>query len=303
MRAARLTLSVLILAAALVSPAMLRAGRADDAQPAEPDRDAATQPAGAVPAKKPGEVRVAGIVLKWVLGDKEANYARVEPLIREAARGGADIVVTTECFLDGYAIRDKKIPLERWREIAEPIPDGPCFKKIAALADELNIHLVAGMVERDGDETFNTAVYITPDGRLLGKYHKQSLGHESPRNCAGTASPVFETEFGRIGLMICADRREPHLIKRLGDQKVDLILCPSGGMWGPIKNDFHLQARSVENNVPIVFVHPIEFLVTDRSGAIIQRRFIGDRMDAPSEAKPGNRHDGTLVAYQDLRLR
>src|SRR5262245_33044857 len=43
-------------------------------------------------------VRVAGVVLKWVRGDKEANFRRVEPLIREAVAGGARIVCTTECF-------------------------------------------------------------------------------------------------------------------------------------------------------------------------------------------------------------
>src|SRR2546428_954142 len=47
-------------------------------------------------------VRVAGIVLKWIRADKEANFRRVEPMIREAAAHGAKIVCTTECFLDGY---------------------------------------------------------------------------------------------------------------------------------------------------------------------------------------------------------
>ena len=62
-----------------------------------------------MPAKS--TVRVAGIVVKWVRGDQEANYQRVAPLIREAAAGGAQVVCTTECFLDGYAIADKSIPL------------------------------------------------------------------------------------------------------------------------------------------------------------------------------------------------
>jgi hypothetical protein len=61
-----------------------------------------------------GTVRVAGIVLKWVRADKEANFRRVEPMIREAATHGALIVCTTECFLDGYAIADKSIPLEKF---------------------------------------------------------------------------------------------------------------------------------------------------------------------------------------------
>ena len=47
-------------------------------------------------------VRVAGIVLKWLRTEKDANFTRAEALIREAATGGAQIVCTTECFLDGY---------------------------------------------------------------------------------------------------------------------------------------------------------------------------------------------------------
>ena len=72
-------------------------------------------------------VRVAGIVVKWVGGDKEANFRRVEPMIRQAAQNGAKIVCTTECFLDGYAIADKSIPLDGYRALGEPIPDGKYF--------------------------------------------------------------------------------------------------------------------------------------------------------------------------------
>src|SRR5437762_8304758 len=122
-------------------------------------------------------VRVAGIILKWIRGDKEMNYRRIEPLIREAAAGGAKIIVTTECFLDGYVIADKSIPLETYRALGEPIPEGPFYRKLAALAAELRICLVAGMLETDGDARYNTAVLIGPDGTLIGQYHKQFLEH------------------------------------------------------------------------------------------------------------------------------
>jgi len=89
-------------------------------------------------------LRIAGIVLKWIRADKEANFRRVEPMIRQAAAGGAQIVCTTECFLDGYAIADKSIPLDVYRSLGEPIPEGAYFKRLAALARELKIVLVAG---------------------------------------------------------------------------------------------------------------------------------------------------------------
>src|SRR5258705_13300089 len=125
-----------------------------------------------------GTVRVAGIVLKWLRTDKEANCARAEKLIAEAARGGAQIVCTTECFLDGYAIKDKTIPLDEYRALGEPIPSGKYFQKLTGLAKELKIHLVAGMLEADGEARYNTSVLIGPDGELIGKYHKQKLQHE-----------------------------------------------------------------------------------------------------------------------------
>lgn len=261
-----------------------------------------------VPSTRPSErmvrlpsVRVAGIILKWVKGDKDANYRRAEPLIRQAAAEGANLVVTTECFLDGYAIRDKQIPLDSWRELAEPIPDGPYIRRLCSLADELDIHLVAGMVERAGERTHNTAVLIGPDGRLLGRYRKQCLGHEAPRNSPGDASPVFDTPFGRVGLIICADRRESEVVRRIAANGVALIVCPSGGMWGPEKNDFHLQDRSRENRVPIVFVHPCEFLVTGSDGSILDRRFVGQEMDV-AVAKNGLADDPQLVAFCDVPL-
>ncbi|GEM_PF-177905 len=224
-------------------------------------------------------VRVAGIVLKWIRADKAANMRRIEPMIREAAAAGAQIVVTTECFLDGYAIADKSIPLDEYRSLGEPIPAGPHFRRLAALADELDIHLVAGMMEADGDARFNTAVLINPYGELVGKYRKQKLGHELDRNTPGTASPVFATPFARAGLMICADRTERALVERLCVNGADLVICPSGGMFGPKSNDPIVQARSQENKVPIVFVHPAEFLVTGPDGSILSRTILGDRLN------------------------
>lgn len=244
---------------------------------ASPGRDAET---GSPPTKS---IQVAGIVLKWIRGDKEANFRRVEPMIRAAAHKGADIVCTTECFLDGYAIADKSIPLDDYRLLGEPIPEGKYFQRLTALADELDIHLVAGMAEADGDARFNTVVLIGPDGALLGKYRKQKLGHEIARNTAGSESSVFETPFGRIGVMICADRTDPAIVKRYCDRQADYILCPSGGMFGPEKNDPILQARSRENGVSIVFIHPAEFLVTGPDGNIRDRQLLGDRLLVSTE--------------------
>ena len=263
-------------------------------------------PVGVAAADSPSEkktVRVAGIVLKWIRTDKEANFRRAEKMIREAAKGGAKIVCTTECFLDGYAIADKSIPLKKYRALGEPIPDGAYFKKLAALAKELDIHLVAGMLEADGEKRFNTSVLIGPDGELTGRYHKQRLGHESVRNTAGDSSSVFETPFGKTGMMICADRRYPDVVNGFFNQrdKADFLICPSGGMFGPKRNDPILQARSRENRKYIVFVHPAEFLVTGPDGSIVQRTILGDRLFLADD-EVGTKADSKRVFYFDLPL-
>ncbi|MDA2926619.1 carbon-nitrogen hydrolase family protein [Acidobacteria bacterium AH-259-G07] len=246
-------------------------------------------------------VRVAGIVLKWLRTDKEANYRRLEPMVRQAAAGGAKIVCTTEGFLEGYAIADKSIPLEKYRALGEPIPDGPYFKQLSRLADELDIYLIAGMLEADGGKRYNTAVVIDPEGELIHKYHKQKLGHEVVRNTAGSESSVFDTRFGRVGVMICADRRFPDVVKRFGDKGADLLICPSGGMFGSKKNDPILQSRSRENQKHIVFVHPAEFLVTRPDGSIAARTILGDRLlIAPDQV--GTDKDQNRVFFFDVPL-
>ncbi len=247
-------------------------------------------------------VKVAGIVVKWLRTEKSRNFERVESRIREAAAHGAQIVCTTECFLDGYAIADKSIPLERYRALGEPIPEGPYFRRLSVLADELDIFLVAGMLEADGEARFNTAVLFGPKGQLVGKYHKQKLGHESVRNTAGKTSSVFETPYGKLGVMICADRTESSIVRRFCDNGADFLICPSGGMFGPKRNDPIVQARSRENGKYIVFVHPAEFLVTAPDGSIASRTILGDRLLIDSGEVGGDR-DRNAIFYFDLPLR
>jgi predicted amidohydrolase len=251
---------------------------------------------GDEPAKS---VRVAGIVLKWIRADKEANYRRAVPLIRQAAAGGAKIVCTTECFLDGYAIKDKSIPLDDYRALGEPIPDGPYFQRLASLADELDIHLVAGLLEADGEHRYNTAVLLDPQGNLAGKYRKQKLGHELVRNTPGNVSSVFDTPYGKLGVMICADRTESGIVRGFCARGADFLICPSGGMFGPVKNDPILVARSRENNVTIVFVHPAEFLVTTPGGHVATAELFGDVLEIDA-GDQNQAVDSSAVRFYDV---
>jgi len=155
------------------------------------------------------------------------------------------------------------------------------------------------MLEADGSSRFNTAVLLGPEGQLVGKYRKQKLGHESVRNLAGDESKVFDTPHGRIGVMICADRTEPDIVEGYRQAQADFLLCPSGGMFGPERNDPIVMARSRETQLPIVFVHPAEFLATDREGAMAARTLLGDRLLVPSD-EIGRDVDQNRIVYYEL---
>lgn len=252
-------------------------------------------------AASPKSVRVAGIVLKWIRGDKEANYQRIEPLIREAAAHHAQIVVTTECFLDGYAIQDKTIPLDTYRALGEKIPEGPYFQRLVKLTRELKIHLMAGMTEAAGEERYNTVVLLSPDGSLLGKYRKQKLGHEIPRNTPGSLSSIHQTPYGKLGMMICADRTNPDIVRKFRENGAEFLICSSGGMYGPKSNDHILQARSRENKLPIIFVHPAEFLVTGPDGNIQAQTVLGNSL-LIDPAEIGTEKDSKRIFYYELPI-
>ncbi len=102
----------------------------------------------------PSTVRVAGVVLKWIRTDKEANLRRVEPMIREAAARGAEIVCTTECFLDGYAIADQiHIVFVHPAEFLVTGPDGTNLAN-TILGDQLLIRADEVGTEKDSQRVF-----------------------------------------------------------------------------------------------------------------------------------------------------
>jgi predicted amidohydrolase len=169
------------------------------------------------------------------------NCRQYEPLIAEAARQKADLLVLGET-IDYVGLG--KSPAE----LAEPIP-GPCTDYLGSLAKKHQIHLVAGLHERDGHLVYNVAVLLGPDGRVLGKYRKTCL----PRNeisdgvCPGAEYPVFETSFGRVGMMVCYDGFFPEVARELSNRGAEIIAWP---VWGC--NPLLARARACENHVYLV---------------------------------------------------
>lgn len=224
-------------------------------------------------------VKIAGIVLKWIPKEPEKNFERAKTLIQEASSKGAKIVCTTESFLDGYSIRDEELTFQEFRLLAEPVPGGKYITKLQELADELDIYIVAGITELSGEKIFNSALLIDSAGKINGVYHKKNLwGYENEHYTAGETFPVFETEYGNIGMMICYDRKIKDSYLELEKNGAELVFCPAGGGYG-LDNDLLLSQRSKESKISIIFIHPIEFLVTGPTGEILERSLFGSTLN------------------------
>jgi len=195
-----------------------------------------------IPAPAPRKVRLAAAHFRPTAGKTPAEKCRAfAPLIEDAASQRADLVVLPETltyFGTGLS----------FAECAEPIP-GPSTEYFGELARKHNLYIVAGLVERDKHLLHNVAVLIAPDGKVAGKYRKVCL----PRDevvagiAPGNEYPVFETRFGKLGMMVCYDGFFPEVARELSNRGAEVIAWP---VWGC--NPALAEARACENHVYLV---------------------------------------------------
>lgn len=170
--------------------------------------------------------------------DKRKQFA---PLIAEAADQGADLIVLPETltyFGTGLTYAD----------CAEPVP-GPSTHYFGQLARQHRTHIVAGLLEREGHLIYNVAVLLGPDGKIIGRYRKVTLprGEIEGGITPGNEYPVFKTEFGNVGMMICYDGFFPEVARELTRNGAEVIAWP---VWGC--NPLLAAARACENHVYVI---------------------------------------------------
>jgi predicted amidohydrolase len=188
------------------------------------------------------KVRLAAVHFRPRAGKTPAEKCRLfAPLLKEAAQQRADLVVLPET-LTYYGTGLS------FAECAEPIP-GPSTDYFAGLAREHNLYIVAGLVERDQHVIYNTAALLGPDGKVVGKYRKVCLPRDEVAAgiCPGNDYPVFETRFGKLGVMICYDGFFPEVARELSNRGAEVIAWP---VWGC--NPLLAGARACENHVYLV---------------------------------------------------
>lgn len=195
--------------------------------------------------------------------DKEANKAKMTKFIEEAAAQNADFILFPELCLGGLPENPMFIfkPEDAFyqHEVAELVPEGDSTQYFIELAKKHNMYIAWGMTEQgeEGwDMIYNALVLVGPEG-FVGKYRKVHLPlTERIMMYPGDGDyPVFETRFGKVGLMICFDKAYPEVARALALKGADILLCPTA--WPSIEpseddNDYKAGnvfsfARALEN--------------------------------------------------------
>jgi predicted amidohydrolase len=158
-------------------------------------------------------------------GDKDGNFARLARLAEQAAQAGAQIVAFPECCLTGYWFL-RRLGVPQLAALAEPVPDGPATKRLAALAARLGITVGAGLVESGEPGTFhNTYVVAMPDGRVVR--HRKLHAFEHPAIQAGAEHTVFDTPHGvRAAVLVCYDNNIVENVRIAALRGAELLIAP-----------------------------------------------------------------------------
>ena len=174
-------------------------------------------------------------------GSVAENLDQFALCVEDAARQRADIV----CLPEGITIVGTG---KRLADVSEPIP-GRTTAFLGALAARFHSYIVAGLYERDGDVLYNTAVLVGRDGGLVGRYRKACLPMEEIEGglTPGHDCPVFDTDFGRVGLMVCWDVSYPQVAAQLAARGAEVLFLP---IWGG--SETLIRARAIENQVYLV---------------------------------------------------
>ena len=186
-------------------------------------------------------MKAAFIQFNPVFGEVKDNIKKAVKMIEMTE---ADIIVLPELFNTGYLIISK----EEAFDLAESLPGGKTTEALSVAAREKKAHIVAGLIERQDENLFNSAVVISPSG-YLGKYRKIHLFNEEKLwfQPGDLGFNVFDIGICKIGVMICFDWFFPESMRTLTLKGADLI-CHSANLVLPFCQDA-MKTRCLENRV------------------------------------------------------
>lgn len=164
-------------------------------------------------------LRIAVIQFNIAHLDRKKNLERIEYFIKSAANQSAHVIVFPEDCMTGSIFGD----------LSKLDATGEARSVFQEFAKKYHIDIVTGSsMEGTPAGNFNTSYYIDAQGDVLGTYRKNHL-HPSEYKFLkpGTEAPVFETAYGKAGIVICWDMLFPEIFQRMKVQGVQIIYCPS----------------------------------------------------------------------------
>jgi len=171
---------------------------------------------------QPNVIKVAMAQIFCLDGDRSGNFVRIENAVMEAKEMGADIVCFPETCLFGWVN-----PYAHNRACTIPGSDS---ERLCDMAKNNNIYISIGLAEKSGDKLYDSAILIDNSGNILLKHRKINTLEElmTPPYARGNEIITIGTEFGTIGMLICADSFDNEILGKMKIQNPDIVLIPYG---------------------------------------------------------------------------
>jgi predicted amidohydrolase len=189
------------------------------------------------------ETAAAVIQMRIFQQEGERNLKTAARFIEACVGRGAKLVVLPQAFRTSINLTDL-------HQSAEAIPGGSASTFLANQAARHKVHLVGGILEKEGADIYDAAVVMSPVGRLIGKYRRRFLwGMEKDFLAPGALGQVIQTDFAKVGLLLGYDLYFPEACRNYFKSQADVLICLAnvykelGSAVGPL-----CRARAVENH-------------------------------------------------------
>ena len=207
------------------------------------------------------KIKIAAIQMSTV-ADKMENVRTVKTYLEKIKDENPDFVILPEMFCCPYQTENFPIYAEK--------EGGPVWQQLSGYAKQYGIYLIGGsMPEKDAEgNVYNTCYVFDREGKQIGKHRKVHLFDidvkggqtfkESDTLTAGDSDTVFDTEFGKMGVMLCFDIRFPELSRMMVNDGAKVIFVPAAFNMttGPAHWELSFRTRALDNQIYMVGCAP-----------------------------------------------
>lgn len=197
----------------------------------------------------------------------EKNISKMSELLDQAGKSGCDII----CLPEGWPTCDTGLGMTN---VEANTLKGSASVMLAKKARQYNMYIVSGLYSWSGDTLKNVAVLYDRQGNIAGVYEKVQLPDSETEAGAvpGNSLPVFTTDFGKIGILICWDNAFPEISRIMALKGAEILFCPVwGDVRGPESWKITARSRAIDNGVYFVTsIFDGHSLIVNPAGDVLQ---------------------------------